>query len=892
MKKTLLFLLITILFSTNSFSQAQIWSKSSTERVEYKEKLERASMPTDFQVYALNMAALKSQLQQAPSEDNFVGRSNVIIQFPSADGTLGNYRVYESSVMHPDLAARYQDIKTYVGQGVEDPTASIHISTTLFGLHTMTLSGKTGTIFIDPYTKDLNEYMVYKRADLRSTSSRTFSCNVEEAEGVTNTNPNLLGRATDGKYRTYRLAMACTIEYAAYHVTAAGVGAGTTAQKKAAVLAAMVVSMVRINGVYERDMSLKMQLVANNDLVIFIDADAFSNDTAGSLINESQTVIDANIGDANYDIGHTVSTGGGGLAQRPCVCFSGQKARGITGSPAPVGDAYDIDFVAHEMGHQFGGNHTFAGDGGNCAGNRSNTTAVEPGSGTTIMAYAGICSPQDVQAHSDDHFHAVSLAEMFAHITGAGNCVAGVANGNSTPVIPALANYTIPNGTAFKLTAPTVTDANGDALTYCWEQNNGTFVSSPIPSATSTTGSNFRSYSPTTSLTRYFPKFSDVLLGNLQSTWEMIPTVARTMAFRLTVRDNRTPNGGQTQSANMGLTYSSGAAFAVTSQNTNGISWTQGSSQTITWNVGGTSVPATLSVNILLSTDGGLTFPTVLAAATPNDGTQAITVPNTTGTNCRILIEPTTNIYYAVNSKAFSIGYSCNTVSITPNLAIPDGTGSNIGGAIASSVITVPTAGTVNNMKVTFNTNHTWNGDLVVKLSHPDGTQITLLNRTCNNPQTSGVNVTFQDGAPAIVCASPITGTYSAVGLLSAFNGKPTNGNWTLTAQDFFNVDTGSIVSWGVDFGCTLGNVQNQISDFVVYPNPSKGSFNIQFNSNSSKGVKVLVHDMRGRRIFENEYTSSATFNQNIHLNNAQAGVYLLTVTDGERKEVKKIVVE
>jgi hypothetical protein len=229
--------------------------------------------------------------------------------------------------------------------------------------------------------------------------------------------------------------------------------------------------------------------------------------------------------------------------------------------------------------------------------------------------------------HSDDHFHAVSLAEMFAHITGTGNCVAGVANGNSVPVIPTLTNYTIPNGTAFKLTAPTVTDANGDALTYCWEQNNGTFVSSPIPSATSTTGSNFRSYPPTTSLTRFFPKYSDVLAANLTPSWEMVPTVARTMKFTLTVRDNRTPNGGQTAKQDMTLTFASGTPFAITSQNTDGISWMSNTQQTITWTTGGTSVPATTAVKISLSTDGGLTFPTVLVASTANDGTETITVP-------------------------------------------------------------------------------------------------------------------------------------------------------------------------------------------------------------------------------------------------------------------------
>ena len=744
MKKTLL-LLLTILSCINSFSQARIWSKSSEERVTLKDKIVRASVPTEFDVYSLDMVALKAQLDLAPSQANFTTSSNLIIPFPSPDGTIGHYRIYEatSTVMHPDLASRYQDIKAYVGQGIEDTSASIHISTTLFGLHAMTLSGITGTTYIDPYTKDLNEYMVYSKSNLRS--SRAFSCEVKD-DADKNSNPDFTTLASDSKFRTYRLAMACTIEYAAYHVTAAGLGGGTLAQKKAAVLAAMVVSMVRINGVYQRDMSLTMQLVANNDLVIFITSDNFSNYTAGSLINESQTVIGAAIGDTNYDIGHTVSTGGGGLAQRPCVCISGQKARGITGSPAPVGDAYDIDYVAHEIGHQFGANHTFAGDQGSCAGNRSGTTAVEPGSGTTIMAYAGICAPQDVQPNSDDHFHAVSLSEMFSHITTSGNCVVGVDNSNNPPVVAPLTNYTIPNGTPFKLTPNSVTDANGDTLTYCWEQNNGFFVSSPVPDPLSTTGSNFRSYSPTVSPTRFFPKYSDVLAGNLVQTWEMLPTVARTMAFRMTVRDNRTPNGGQTQYANMTLTYASGIPFKVTSQNTNGIYWAQGSSKSITWDIGGTAVPATTAVNILLSIDGGLTFPTVLAAATANDGAETITVPNVTGMNCRIKIEPTNNIYYSLNSNSFVIG--------------------------------------------------------------------------------------------------------------------------------------------------GLGNSENQLSNFSVYPNPNNGNFTVQFNSSTSNDIKIGVHDMRGRVIFDKTYANSGVFNQTIQVNNLQSGVYLVSVQDGDTKEVKRIIIE
>ncbi len=911
MTKKLLVTFLTIFVFANSYSQKNLWTSVSKERLTSLEKLKRDSTPTEFLVYSLDVQAIKLQLQQAPLE----GVSNVIIQFPGADGKMTSFKMYQSEVMHPDLAARYQDIKTYVGQGIEDSTAAIHISTTIFGLHAMTLSGKATTAYIDPYTTDLNNYIVYSKDKLFST--RSFTCSVEKGEGSIDSGLSIssgnLQKATDGKFRTYRLAMACTIEYAVYHITAAGLPTtATTVQKKAAVLAAMVVSMARINGVYMRDMSLMMQLVANNDLVIFVTTDSFNNTTAGTLINQSQTVIDGAIGSANYDIGHTVSTGGGGLAQLGCVCIAGSKARGITGSPAPVGDAYDIDYVAHEMGHEYGASHTFSGDGTNCGGgNRNDATAVEPGSGTTVMAYAGICSPQDVAMHSDDHFHAVSLAEMFAHITGAGNCVAGVVNGNSAPVIPTLTNYTIPNGTAFKLTAPTVTDTNNDALTYCWEQNVNTnsqnqyvaYTPSAIPSTTSTTSCNFRSWPPTTSGTRYFPKYSDVLGGNLAPSWETVPTVARTMDFTLTVRDNRTPNGGQTASKTMKLTYASGTPFAITSQNTDGISWMANSQQTITWTTGGTSIPATTDVKISLSTDGGLTFPTVLVASTPNDGTEIITVPAAaSATGCRIMIEPLNNIFYAINSKDFAIGYTVVTNCATYTDSTPLPFVDQSAGNYTTRTLNFPNGGTISSVKV-FNTiTHTYLSDVQTDISSPQNptTFIKLFNRSCGNISTAAaggpLNLKFSDGAAAIDCASTALQTVTSDGLLSTFNGQNPQGNWTFRVYDNFAGDTGTINTWGIEI-CTQTitplSAQNfGLTAFSLYPNPNKGNFTVKFNSVSENKVGITVHDMRGRIIFDNSYDNTGLFSQNIQLDNAQSGVYLVTVKDGDRKEVKRIVIE
>ncbi|WP_313804779.1 reprolysin-like metallopeptidase [Flavobacterium sp.] len=896
MKKILLTLSMTFL-TVAGYSQSSLWTKTTKERVGTLEKFERATQPNQFELFHLNFNQLKNQLVNAPLD--LSGEvSSVNVMFPDYTGKLSNYAIYEAPVMEKGLADQYPDIKSYVGKGLDDKSATIRFSVTSFGLHVMMTSGEAGTYYIDTYTKDLNNYIIYSRKDLNKPSG--FSCHLDASESeTTDKHTETHARATDGVFRQYRLAMACTVEYATFHVNASPQTEANDAEKIATVLAAMNVTMTRVNGIYERDMSLRMNLVANNNTVIFVNTDSFDNDNAGTLINQSQTVINGAIGNANYDIGHTVSTGGGGLAGLGVVCVTGQKARGITGSPSPVGDPYDIDYVAHEIGHQFGGPHTFSSNDdttGNCdAGNVSSANAVEPGSGSTIMAYAGICE-ENVQSNSDSYFHAVSIASMNAHMIGTGNCAPQAANGNNAPVISPLSNYTIPRGTAFVLTG-SATDANaGAALTYCWEQTNAV-AGTNFPTAAQTTGPVYRSFSPTSSPSRYFPRFADVLSGNLTPTWEVTPNVGRTLNFALTVRDNQTPTGGQTARANMTVTTVAAAGpFAVTAPAA-GASWNTNSSQNIMWNVAGTTANGinTANVNILLSTDNGVTF-NMLLANTPNDGNQMVTMPSTAAPFCRIMVQAVGNVYYAITSS-FSIGYTvsttCNTYTNSTPLSVPDGTGANVYGAVVTNTINVPNTGTISQARIGLNVAHTYPQDLQIAINHPDATQVMVWNRACAG--NDNFNITLADGSPAFSCVANMTGTFAPSTPLSVLNGKVANGVWTLLTRDGYNGDTGSINSWFVEVctqTITLNTENFGLENFSIYPNPNNGNFTVQFDSKSGNDVKIGIHDIRGRLVFDKSYQNTGVFNQNIQLNSVESGVYMVTVQDGDRKEVKKIVIK
>lgn len=657
MKKRILLVMAFVMFLSAGYAQNTIWTKTDGRDVSKDKLLDRMSTPSHYHIFQLNLQTLKGQLANAPMRGNKLS-SKVIIQFPNGDGELKSFKIYEAPVMQGGLAAKYPDMKSYVGQGVENPTEIIRFSITMYGLHNMMFTDD-GTSYTDPYTKDKKTYIVYKRA---AVEPRAFRCGVTDAAPKKKNNPQtttLSETATDGVLRTYRLAMACTIEYAAFHIDAAGLSGGTTAEKTEAVLAAMNVTVTRVNSVYERDFSISLQLIDNNDQLIFIDSDNFDNEnTDNALLDQSQDAIDNIVGFDSYDIGHVVSTGGGGVAQLYSPC-SDSKARGITGLYAPVGDPYDIDFVAHEMGHQFGGNHTFNNS---CDGNRNDGTAYETGSGTTIMAYAGVCFPS-VQDHSDAHFHKNSITEITDFMKNWGNCSENTETGNAAPYANAGSDYVIPKGTPFILKG-NATDEDNDAMTYCWEQMDLEISVQP-PVADAVEGPNFRSLPPKDSPERYMPSLSAVLANNLAPTWEVVSNVARTFNFAFTVRDNN-PLGGQTAYDDMQVTVSGEAGpFLVTAPNTN-VLWQAGSNQTVTWDVAGTTENGvnTAYVDILFSNDGGQTYPVVLASKVPNDGSEVITVPTSTGSNKRIMVRAYDNIFYDLSNTNFTVTAASATIAI------------------------------------------------------------------------------------------------------------------------------------------------------------------------------------------------------------------------------------
>ncbi len=603
--------------------------------------------PNRFHAVRLDPAALTNLLARVPLETSVVaGVTNArVIQLPMPEGGFARFEIAEAPVMEPALAKKFPTIRTYVGVGVDDPHASVRLDWTPSGFHAQVLS-PSGAFYIDPYTKgDVEFYTSYRRRDLTPPED-PFECLFGEGSETKEGDAPSVGILRSGPtLRTYRAAIAASGEYSAFH-------GGTIPS----VLAAIVTALNRVTGVYETELGIRLVLVASNTNIIYLNrlSDPYNPAFPSLMLSQNQSTLDSRIGNANYDIGHVFSTGGGGLASLGCVCRTGLKAQGLTGSARPVGDAFWIDFVAHEMGHQFGANHTFNGIGGSCSGaNRNGPTAYEPGSGSTIMAYAGICGSSDnIQTNSDPYFHFASFDEIIGYITTTGNaCAVATPTTNNAPTVSAGPPYTIPRLTPFALTA-TGSDPDGDPLTYCWEQRD----LGPAQAATSAdngTSPIIRSRPPSTSPTRIVPALSN-LLANTTALGEKLPALPRAMKFRVTARDNR-PGGGGVNTDDVTITVvTSAGPFLVTAPNSK-VTWTGLS--TATWDRANTHLAPVncQNVNIWLSTNGGLNFNLPLALNVSNSGSRLVWLPSVATTNARIKVEAADNIFFDVSNTNFTI---------------------------------------------------------------------------------------------------------------------------------------------------------------------------------------------------------------------------------------------
>ncbi len=622
-----------------------------------KNVFERNYQPDAYKVFQLDEINMAYFLNHTPSiKKTKVAESGSIITVPVSDGTMESFRVVEFSVMSDELQAKYPDIRAYTGEGITHPGSVIRFDMTPLGFHAMIISPDRKTIYINPVDREQKYYIVFDRDHLSKQKS-VFDCSMEaaidqpfQANAVANKN------ADDAKLRTYRLALCVTGEFSQASLNGMG---GTDAQKKAHVLADLTTDLVRANGIYETDFGIHMEFVTNETDIIYLDPATDPWSGVNTWNNKTQQTCDNVIGNANYDIGHLIAhvnstnSNNGNAGCIGCVCKTGSKGSGFSAHTDVTGDPLVVDYWTHEMGHQYGANHTFD------FSNENTIAQVEPGSGSTIMGYAGITGATDLQPHSDPYFNAISIQQITDYIkTGQGACGVVTNTGDHTPTANAGANYTIPKSTPFALTG-SATDADGsDVLSYCWEQIDR-FISgssNKYPNATVTTGPVFRSYLPTSSVTRVFPKLSSILDGTNTNKWEVLPGVNRTLNFRFTVRDNHA-NGGNNNSDDAVITVTSTAGpFKVTQPNTN-VSWTGNTAQTITWDVASTNTGSVncSNVKISLSTDGGQTFPTVLTASTPNDGSETLTMPNVTSSNCRIKIEAVGNIFFDISNTNFTL---------------------------------------------------------------------------------------------------------------------------------------------------------------------------------------------------------------------------------------------
>jgi hypothetical protein len=624
---------------------ALLISQSVMSQVHYFTPTE--SSDSEFKQFAFEIEPLLINAMDAAVISGSEPAAASFIQLPLPNGVAVDLRIMSAPIMAPELREKFPEIQSF---RVEGDHVHGRVGWTYKGFHGI-LFTSNGTVYIDPasnasgyssYYRDdytehyrgLNEHQCYTENEVVTVGSELMQIEKHDA-----------ARSGD-KLRKYRLALACTGEYAQFH-------GGTVS----GALSAMVVTMNRVSGVYEREFAITFELIGNNDDIIYLNAgsDPYTNNQGGTMLGQNISNLNSVIGSSNFDIGHVFSTGGGGIAGLGVVCGQ-SKARGVTGLNSPTGDAFDIDFVCHEMGHQFDAGHTQNSSTSSC--NRSASDAYEPGSASTIMGYAGVCSPS-LQGNSDDYFHAHSYDQViaFAHNGSGNSCASSTNTGNSAPqVTVANGGFFIPIETPFRLDG-SATDQDGDDLTYCWEEMD--LGPAGHPDSPSGDAPIFRSWNPVDESYRVFPKMLNVVLGNTVL-GETYPTYDRDLSFRLVVRDENSAGGGVGFDEVEFEVSEDAGPFVLTSAQT-GESIEAVNGYLVSWDVAGTDVSPVncqnVNIDLCKFNSATLTLDIIesLAASTSNDGSESVSISlSNVGNGYYIRVSAADNVFFNIGGK-FSV---------------------------------------------------------------------------------------------------------------------------------------------------------------------------------------------------------------------------------------------
>lgn len=625
--------------------------------VQFRGLAPRAHQPERYTTWQLDFKELKQHLLSAPHESSAARRGACLVEIPVHEGQTEVFSMWATDIMAPELQAKFPDIRTYSGESQSTPGKLVRMTlSSARGLHVMIARPDMGIDYIEPYLWGQTAfYMQFDRQALSSQKPPDFTATdlTPAALPTDKTNPAAESRGSLAPVvlRTLRFTVSTTTEFDEDH-------GGT----KESVMAAVVDYTNRTNVAYERDCAMRLQLVGSNDKLVVNPQNPFTpTDDNGAMAGKNRLYTNTLVGANNYDIGHVLRRGGGGVALGLGIACTVGKAGGCSaGSGGPdYGDSF-VGVIGQETGHQLNAGHTwnFCGEGNS---QRSGNSAYEPGSGSTIMSYAGACSPNNVVGTFDLYYHAGSIQEIRTFADEAG-CGAATTTTNSTPVasLDYRDGFYIPIKTPFELKG-TATDADGsDVLTYSWEEMD-LGPESPIAAPTGNAAI-FRTFPAVTNNNRYFPTLNAILSGLNGGPAETLPAYTRDLTFRFTVRDNH-PGAGGVHWQNMAFKAFEGAGpFMVTLPNaTLTYTWQIGEYERVTWDVANThKAPVNCEkVNILLSTDGGKTFPIVLAAETPNDGSQYVLVPKINGAGfsgaARVKIESVGNVFFDISNRNFTI---------------------------------------------------------------------------------------------------------------------------------------------------------------------------------------------------------------------------------------------